>query len=85
MLRKLATIYALVCAVGALVIRPPPAAPKTSKSNGKGAAPQAAPGISLGQALKDRKFWLLWFMVSEGWARQGRCCTYLLRFLWRRW
>lgn len=65
MLRKLATIYALVSAVGAFAIRPPPAALKSGKDNGKGRVAKKGLGLSLGQVLKDRKFWLLWFMVRE--------------------
>lgn len=68
MLRKLATIYAVVSAVGALGIRPPPAAPKTGKNNGNGKVAKGS-GLSLGQALKDRKFWLLWFMVRNAGGR----------------
>lgn len=62
MLRKLALIYALVSAIGATGIRAPPAAPKTGKNNGK---VEAAPGSTVGQSLRDRRFWLLWFMVGE--------------------
>lgn len=69
MLRKLATIYFIVSAVGAFGIRPPPAAPKTGNNDGKVA--KQAPGLRLGQALKDRKFWLLWFMVRERGGQEG--------------
>lgn len=73
MLRKLALIYGIVSAIGSLGIRAPPPAPKTGRNNRK---VQAAPGTTVRQALKDRKFWLLWFMVSgRGWQHGdgGRC------------
>lgn len=62
MLRKLSLIYVIVAGIGALAIKPPPAAPKNAKvDSGK---VQAVPGATLGEALKDKKFWLMWFMVS---------------------
>lgn len=67
MLRKLALIYFLVAALGSTVIRPPPvaAAPKGRNNKGRGKVQAAAPGTSLKQVVKDRKFWLMWFMVSQ--------------------
>lgn len=68
MLRKLALIYFVVAALGATAIRPPPvaAAPKGGRNNnGRGKVQAAAPGTSLKQVVKDRKFWLMWFMVSR--------------------
>eukprot|EP00904_Undaria_pinnatifida_P002840 jgi/Undpi1/12557/HiC_scaffold_6.g02226.m1 len=60
MLRKLALIYVIVAGIGALAIRPPPApaAPDRGVSE-----VEPVKGVSLGEALKDKKFWLMWFMV----------------------
>lgn len=62
MLRKLALIYVVVAGIGALAIKDPPA----PASNGKGDAGkvEAAKGATLGEAIRDQKFWLMWFMVS---------------------
>ncbi|CAN0178597.1 unnamed protein product, partial [Scytosiphon promiscuus] len=63
MLRKLALIYVLVAGVGALFIKPLPptiAAAKNAKTEAKAQTPLA---FSLGQTLKDRRFWLMWFMA----------------------
>ncbi|CAN0337801.1 unnamed protein product [Ectocarpus sp. 13 AM-2016] len=68
MLRKLALIYFLVAALGATVIRPPPvaAAPNGGRNNtGRGKVQAAAPGTSLKEVVKDKRFWLMWFMVSQ--------------------
>ncbi|CAM9495547.1 unnamed protein product [Ectocarpus sp. 4 AP-2014] len=66
MLRKLALIYFLVAALGATVIKPPPvaAAPEGSRNNrGRGKVQAAATETSLKQVVKDKRFWLMWFMA----------------------
>lgn len=61
MLRRLSYIYAVVAGIGALAIKPPPQ--EVTKPGRGGKAVQAAEGSSLGEAVKDKKFWLMWFMV----------------------
>lgn len=59
MLRRLSYIYAVMSAIGALAIEPPPPAGVTD-----GKTPvKAAEGATVGEALKDKKFWMMWFMV----------------------
>lgn len=58
MLRRLSYIYLVTSAIGALVIEPPP--PVEAKDL---RTPLRPAGVTMGEALKDRKFWLMWFMV----------------------
>ena len=60
MLRKLALIYVIVAGIGALAIKDPPAPAATGKDDGK---VEPLKGATLGEALTDQKFWLMWFMV----------------------
>lgn len=66
MLRRLSYIYILLAGIGAIAIRPPPAARAFRFGRRNGAAAPAGEGISVWDALKSKKFWLMWFMV--------RCC-----------
>lgn len=59
MLRRLSYIYAVMSAIGALAIEPPPSVGVTD-----GKTPvKAAEGATVAEALKDKKFWMMWFMV----------------------
>ena len=63
MLRKLSLIYIVTSCVGALAIRPPPPA-ETLKNPESAVESAAVGGVGVREALKDQKFWLMWFMVS---------------------
>lgn len=60
MLRKLSYIYVLLSAIGCLAIEPPPPAevPAGAKVPAK-----PAEGLTVSEALADKKFWIMWFMV----------------------
>lgn len=64
MLRKLALIYVVTSCIGALAIRPPPPAEFSKTAAGQPSKGAAVSGASLSEAVMDKKFWLMWFMVS---------------------
>lgn len=63
MLRKLALIYVVTSCIGALAIRPPPPAESLKPAGGRPVKAAAVSGASLSEAVMDKKFWLMWFMV----------------------
>lgn len=62
MLRRLSYIYITMGSLGALAIQPPPQAQVKGDGRSENVVPVA--GTSLGDALRQKKFWLMWFMVS---------------------
>lgn len=64
MLRRLSYIYVVLAAIGSMAIKAPPAADSVKEVRfGKKVVKTQAEGLSLGEALKTRNFWLMWFMV----------------------
>lgn len=65
MLRRLSYIYVVLAAIGSLAIKDPPSTDGGNEARfGKKVVTPQAEGLSLGEALKTKNFWLMWFMVS---------------------
>lgn len=60
MLRKLAMIYVVLSSAGSLLISEPK---KVVSTQVKAAAVADVPGVSIGDALKTKQFWLMWSMI----------------------
>jgi MFS transporter, OFA family, oxalate/formate antiporter len=60
MLRKLAMIYVVLSSIGSLLISEPK---KVVSTQAKAAVVPDVPGVSIGDALKTKQFWLMWSMI----------------------
>lgn len=60
MLRKLAMIYVVLSSIGSLLISEPK---KVTSTGAEVTVVPDVPGVSIGDALKTKQFWLMWSMI----------------------